>query len=106
MAARISWTLEPAVDAAPRFERVVQGQARRANCLAPTKQLRSASRASAISRWARINRKVAAGNGKLKFTGKVGKRTLRPGTYRLRAVPTDGKGNHSPVRSLKFTVKR
>ena len=54
----------------------------------------------------RIQRKVASGNGRLKFTGKVGKRTLRPGTYRLRAVLTDGKGNHSPVRTLKFVVKR
>jgi len=53
-----------------------------------------------------INRRAPEGAGKLKFAGKIGKRTLRPGTYRLRAVATDSKGNHSTVRGLTFTVMR
>jgi hypothetical protein len=103
---RITWKANRAATLRLGIERVGKGKRVRANCLAPTKKLRKRKNCVRYTPMGRFQRKVAAGNGRLKLTAKVGKRRLRPGTYRLRVVLTDGKGNHSPVRSLKFVVKR
>ncbi len=103
---RITWKANRAATLRLSFEKAGKGKRVRANCLKSTKKLKKRKSCVRYSPMGRFNHKVAAGNGRLKFTGKIGKRTLRPGTYRLRAVLTDGKGNHSPVRNVKFVVKR
>jgi hypothetical protein len=104
--ARITWKSNRAARLRLAIEKSAKGKRVRATCQKPTKRLRNKKNCTRYLPQARINKKVAAGNGRLKLTTKVGKRTLRPGTYRLRAVLTDGKGNHSPVRNVKFVVKR
>jgi hypothetical protein len=104
--ARISWKSNRAARLRLAVEKSAKGKRVRTTCQKPTKRLRNRKNCVRYIPQARINKKVAAGNGRLKLTTKIGKRTLRPGTYRLRAVLTDGKGNHSPVRNVKFVVKR
>ena len=104
--ATISWTLSRPSTLRLGFERVMTGKRVKNSCRAPSKRLRNHKSCVRYVPVGQINRRVPEGAGKLKFVGKVGKRTVRPGTYRLRAVATDSKGNQSAVRSLTFTVKR
>jgi hypothetical protein len=104
--ARISWSSNRAARLRLGIEKSAKGKRVRATCQKPTKRLQKKKNCTRYIPQARINKKVAAGNGRLKLTTRVGKHRLRPGIYRLRAVLTDGKGNHSPVRNVKFVVKR
>jgi Trypsin len=47
-----------------------------------------------------------AGQNRLGFTGRVGGRRLRPGSYRLVARASDGSGNRSIAESVSFRVVR
>ncbi|HYH44806.1 MAG TPA: hypothetical protein VEG34_03920, partial [Thermoanaerobaculia bacterium] len=51
-------------------------------------------------------RKQKRGRQKVRFTGRVGKRRLRRGRYRLRVRATDPAGNRSKPRTRRFRVIR
>jgi hypothetical protein len=40
------------------------------------------------------------------FTGRIGRRALKPGAYRLRATPTDPAGNRGTPRTITLVVAR
>ena len=42
----------------------------------------------------------------LRFTGRIADRKLRPGSYRLIAVPTDAAGNRGAAKSVRFRISR
>lgn len=46
------------------------------------------------------------GSYRLAFSGRIGKRALKPGRYRLRAIASDGYGNVSKPRRADFTIVR
>jgi hypothetical protein len=48
----------------------------------------------------------AAGANVKKFSGKIGRRTLKPGKYRATLVATDDSGNKSQLKRLSFTIVR
>jgi PKD domain len=48
--------------------------------------------------------RVPAGSVKLAFTGRIGRKALRPGRYTLTAVATDAAGNRSSARKATFTI--
>lgn len=50
------------------------------------------------------NAGLGAGADSIAFSGKVGKRALRPGSYRATIVATDAAGNRSAPSSAAFTV--
>jgi TolB protein len=50
--------------------------------------------------------KTKKGVNRVKFTGRVGKKRLRPGTYRATLVATDPSGNRSKPKRLRFKVVR
>jgi hypothetical protein len=102
----ITWSANRSAKLSLAIEKAAKGKKVGASCRPPSKRLKKRKPCVRYLPAARISRKVAAGNGRLKITAKIGKRTLRRGSYRLRAVLTDGKGNHSPMRVVKFTVKR
>jgi hypothetical protein len=45
-----------------------------------------------------------AGTNRFRFTGRLGRRTLAPGRYRLVAVANDGAGQKSATRRTTFRV--
>jgi len=51
-----------------------------------------------------IRRAVAKGDGKLRFSGKVGGHPLRPGSYRLVVTLVGANGVSSVPRTVGFTV--
>jgi Tol biopolymer transport system component len=50
--------------------------------------------------------KTAAGRNRVRFTGRVGKRKLRPGRYRATLTATDAAVNTSRPRTISFTMLR
>jgi hypothetical protein len=51
-----------------------------------------------------LTRPIAAGPGKLPFSGRIGKKPLRPGRYRLTLSARDSAGNVSEPVALSFTI--
>lgn len=51
-------------------------------------------------------RKGVKGRNRQKFSGRLGRRVLRPGSYRALVVATDASGKRSRTRSAKFTFAR
>jgi trimeric autotransporter adhesin len=49
-------------------------------------------------------RRSPAGVSRVPFTGRLGKRTLKPGRYVVRLTPTDGAGNVGAARSVTVRV--
>ena len=42
----------------------------------------------------------------MKFSGRIGRKALKPGRYRALITATDGAGNKSKTKQLKFRVVR
>lgn len=61
-------------------------------------------------RWRRagplLRRQGRRGLNRLRFTGRIGRRALRPGRYRLLVRATDAAGNRSKLRRRGFRVVR
>jgi hypothetical protein len=53
---------------------------------------------------ATLTRTIKAGPGQLSFTGRLGKRRLAPGTYRLTLTARDSAANVSKPVSLTLTI--
>jgi hypothetical protein len=56
-----------------------------------------------VGRFAVMSR---AGTNRHRFSGKIGRRSLRPGKYRVALVATDAAGNSSRPLRLRFRVVR
>lgn len=61
-------------------------------------------------KWRRVKGALrsngAAGANKLRFTGRLAGKKLKPGRHRLVAVATDAAGNRSPAARKAFTIRR
>jgi hypothetical protein len=51
-----------------------------------------------------LNRSGVAGANSLHFTGRIGRRALKPGSYRVTITATDAAGNLSKTKTLSFRV--
>jgi hypothetical protein len=83
-----------------------KGRRVRGKCRKPTRRNRSAKKCTRF-----VKRGAFAQNGKLgqnrkKFSGKIGRKRLRPGRYRATLVARDAAGNASKPKRLKFRVVR
>jgi hypothetical protein len=59
-----------------------------------------------LRRVGTLTRRIAAGSGRVRLSGRIGRRALRPGSYRLRLTAVDAAGNRSVPRVLRFRVVR
>ena len=67
---------------------------------------RGAKRCTRFEKVGSLTTRVPATAAKLTFKARIGRRKLRPGTYRASAVATDLAGNPSKVKRLSFRVRR
>jgi DNA-binding beta-propeller fold protein YncE len=87
------------------IERALPGKKVGKRCKAPSRRL---ARRPGCRRFARVaglglgNR--SQGSSAIPFSGRVGKRALKPGAYRATIVATDAAGNRSTPSSAAFTV--
>jgi PKD domain len=88
-----------------RIERVLSGRRVGSTCRRPTARLRKRPRCRRyVSAGRSLVRNVPAGRVTTKFSGRIGRRALRPGRYRATLVAADRLGLFSPTRTITFRV--
>lgn len=91
------------------FERAARGRRSKGRCRRATPKLRKAKRCLRyvkIKNAVLIRKGLAAGLRKIKFSGRIGRRALKPGRYRAAITATDARGNRSKAARPRFRVVR
>jgi hypothetical protein len=73
-------------------------------CQKQTPKNRKRRRCTRFVRVGRFAVQSAAGPNRHRFSGKIGRKSLKPGKYRATLVATDAAGNHSARRRLNFKI--
>ena len=74
------------------------------SCRRRTSANRNRRRCTRYVRAGRFAKQSATGANRHRFSGRIGRRSLRPGKYRATLVARDAAGNRSTPRRLGFTV--
>jgi hypothetical protein len=89
------------------ISRAGKGRRRGKKCVRATRKNRRAKRCTLYTRVRpSLTRTAAAGTTAVPFSGRIGRRALKPGKYRLSVVVTDAAGNRSKPRRAGFRVVR
>lgn len=86
--------------------RQVAGRRSGRRCVRPTRRLRRAKPCKRYVSTGSFRRMSAAGSLSVPFSGRIGRKALAPGAYRLRVTATDAAGNKSLPVEARFTVVR
>lgn len=102
----IRFTLSESADVRISFERKVAGRRTGGRCVKPKPRLRSKK---PCTRWVKAGKALmreglAAGPRKVAFSGRIGRRALKPGGYRLTVAATAASGAKSKPRRAPFTI--
>jgi hypothetical protein len=104
--AKFAWRLSEAAQVTLVIERSQPGRRKGRKCVKPSRKLRKARK---CTRWVAdgtLKRRALAGTGGTAFTGRIGKKALKPGKHRARITATDAAGNKSAERIVTFTIAR
>ncbi len=103
--ARVRYVLSEPARVRLLVQRAQPGRRLGRRCLRPSP--RRASRKRCL-RWVAVRGRVvrhgAAGVNRLRFSGRLGRRALRPGRYRFVAIAVDAAGNRSTARRAVFRI--
>jgi streptogramin lyase len=102
-AGTLSVTLSEAATVKVRFERALPGRHKAGRCVKPRRAPR-ARRCTRFSSLGSQSRSARAGANSLAIGGKLGRRTLPVGSYRLTIVATDAAGNPSKPITRRLRV--
>jgi hypothetical protein len=75
-------------------------------CKKRTPDNRKRRKCTRYSRVGAFRQQASTGANRKPFSGKIGKKTLRPGRYRALLVATDAAGNRSKAKAVGFRVVR
>lgn len=103
--ARIRFVLSKPSTVRLTFDQLVAGRRRGARCLRQTRTVRTGRRCTAYVRRGVRVRGVSAGRRALVFRGRIARRALPLGRYRLTVGATDRDGNVARTRSTRFTLR-
>lgn len=101
---RVRFRASHAGTAVLRVLRPRPGRVRARRCVVPARASRVARRCTRYVGLGALRRRVAAGSRVVRFTGRLGRRALRPGRYRLTVTLTDAAGSRSAPRSVAFRI--
>jgi hypothetical protein len=101
-------TLRVSEAARVKFEVLIKGKGRKVGkkCVKATRKNRKRKRCTLLTRKGVFTRSAPAGRSKVKWSGRIGRRALKRGSYVLRATPTDAAGNTGNTRSVSFKIVR
>ena len=103
---RIRYSLSEAARVVFTVQRARPGRRVGKKCRKPSGANRARKRCTRYTRAGRFAHASTAGANEKRFSGRIGKRALKRGRYRMRLVATDAAGNRSKPRTLKFRVVR
>jgi hypothetical protein len=86
------------------IQRALPGRRAGGKCVRPSPRLRGAKSCSRHRTIGALSRSARGGANSTKFSGRLGKRALRPGGYRAVMTATDAAGNRSASRTARFRV--
>jgi hypothetical protein len=104
--ATVRYTVSEAAQVTFVFEAVQRGRRVGRKCVKQTSGNARKRRCNRFVAVARLSAAALAGANQKKFAKRIGKRTLRPGRYRLTLRATDAAGNASQPERLTFAVAR
>ena len=87
-----------------KIQRALTGRRQHGKCVRPTPQLRHAKRCTRYRTIGTLSRSAKQGANSTRFTGRIGKRALRPGSYRAVINATDAAANRSAPRAARFRI--
>jgi len=99
----IRFTVSEQATVAIRIDRVVAGRRSGKRCVTSK---RKGKRCSVFREAGTLTRKVAAGRRSVRFSGRLGRRALKPGRYGATLVARDGAANSSRAVRVSFTIVR
>jgi hypothetical protein len=88
-----------------RFERAVAGRRSRRRCRPVSTLRRGRPRRRGVTAGS-LRRAASAGTNRVAFSGRAGRRALRPGAYRLVVKATDAAGNRATTKPRALRVIR
>lgn len=94
---RIRYRLSETSRVRLRFARALTGRRSLGACRAPARAPRHARRCTRYVTRATLSRTGHAGSNQLRFTGRIGRKVLAPGAYRLLVEAIDAAGNRAPA---------
>jgi Ca2+-binding RTX toxin-like protein len=101
----LRFTLSEPATVALRIERVAPGRRAGGRCRAPSARNRARPRCKRFLRLRGVlTHSAAEGANRVLLRGRLGRRALRPGRYRLVATATDAAGNRSIPRRATFRI--
>jgi len=105
--ATVSYTLSEAAVVKFRIERALPGRRVRGHCVKPSRSNRAAKRCTRYEALkGSITHTGSANSNRFVLKGRVGGRSLNPGSYRLVGVATDPAGNTSTPKRSGFRIVR
>ena len=104
--ATISFTLSEQAAVSLRIERALRGRRSGRRCVRPKRSLAKKRRCTRFKRAGTLARPGRQGRNSVRFSGRIGKRALARGRYRLTITATDAAGNRSKPRRASFRIVR
>jgi hypothetical protein len=102
------YTISEDASARILIERAATGLRSGRRCVRPSAKLRRrhAKRCTRYTRAGTLTRAATQGANRHPFTGRIGRRALKPSRYRATITATDAVGNVSAARTASFTIVR
>jgi acid phosphatase type 7 len=104
--ATFRYTLSEAASVRFSIRRKHRGRRVGRRCLRTTRANRRRRPCIRYGRPVAFVRRGVTGRNSRRFTGRIGRRALRPGVYLVTLVATDGAGNRSGPRRVRFRILR
>jgi hypothetical protein len=98
------YTLSEASRVLFTIEQQQKGRKAGGKCQKPSKRNKTRKRCTRYVKVGAFAQDGAAGANTKKFSGKIGRRTLKPGNYRATLSASDAAGNKSQLKRLSFRV--
>jgi len=88
------------------IQRAAAGRRVGGKCRKPTRSNRRRRKCTRYVRVGRFAQQAVAGANRKRFSGRIGRKTLRRGRHRVVLVATDAAGNKSRAKRLRFRIVR
>jgi hypothetical protein len=102
---KIRYTLSEPATVTMLIERRAKGRKVKRRCRAVTRKNRRKRRCTRFVKSGTLTRRSVQGLNTVAFSGRVGRKKLKPARYRMTLVAVDAAGNRSVPRRLSFRVR-
>ena len=99
------FSLSEAATVVIAIQRGTPGVRKGRSCVKPSSRVKG-KRCTRYAKVGQLTRSATAGPNEVTFSGRLGRRALKPGAYRATASATDAAGNRSETATAAFKIVR